>query len=791
MASTDSSGGGGAGLAVQAKGLWYGSADPHGLGDVDTVPLPRRAPSAVLGARDGASVAELAVRAFPVANVAPITAPREPPAPRCAAVPPTVTCRSQVVPEGSMRLVRGWFRQLRRCLRAAERGDASLARRLRPDDLWLDHEHHSVPETAPWDWDLRPIARGEPATVMPVSGRGGVAPATSIALDEVQRCAAGFDDQAIVSEMLHGVSDDSLCRRGTLLCAPHAGALKQISIAVDKTAVSIERGWASGGHVELPCWPLRTCPFSLVDESARAGKPKFRLTTDLSWPHPGTMVVGGVEIDAVNSSMDRSGWPRNRMLRVRELCEAAAVLRGPRRAPRRVRLWSLDCEAFYRAVGRQRAELWRNGVCLPDGVQLDERCCFGDASAAAKCARISNFIVFQMRRALEAFDEAHPTRDPEWSAWLDERRRFAEARGADVGAYARLHWAGIFVDDAGAASADDLLFDIDGLPVVGADGEQRRRAGAHFEVARAVLEQLGWGSAAAKEVEPATWLVFLGVEIDLDGDRVRLSADKRTRYSAQAEQAAGRSACELAEYTQLLGRLQFAAQCYPLGRQMLHAAARVARAGFRLRGGRVRVTKAVRRDLLWWVAELRSAEHEGVPLAAADPIPPVGGGSAAIYADASGEQGYAAWAVADGELLYVHGMWSEAERTELIICEKELLASTIGLVALAPFLPPRIVSFSDNTVATAAMRRQTSRSLRMQQLVARRTLWLHAHDVVEAAERITTHANLWADLGSRLQVGEMVRQATTFGLRPREVEAPAAWRCTAALIALQGDVLEA
>ena len=45
---------------------------------------------------------------------------------------------------------------------------------------------------------------------------------------------------------------------------------------------------------------------TVVDESVRAGKPKWGLTTDLSWPHAGAMIEGGIEVDAVNQAMDRS-----------------------------------------------------------------------------------------------------------------------------------------------------------------------------------------------------------------------------------------------------------------------------------------------------------------------------------------------------------------------------------------------------------------------------------------------------------------------------------------------------
>ena len=116
-----------------------------------------------------------------------------------------------------------------------------------------------------------------------------------------------------------------------------------------------------------------------------------------------------------------------------------------------------------------------------------------------------------------------------------------------------------------------------------------------------------------------------------------------------------------------------------------------------------------------------------------------------------------AWAVSGDELVFVEGEWSDDERRRLIICEKELLASTWGLVALAPWLPPRVVSFTDNTVALAAMRHMSSRSARMQDIVARRTAWLYATGRVEAAARVTSKANLWADWGSRGALAAVLR----------------------------------
>ena len=90
-----------------------------------------------------------------------------------------------------------------------------------------------------------------------------------------------------------------------------------------------------------------------------------------------------------------------------------------------------------------------------------------------------------------------------------------------------------------------------------------------------------------------------------------------------------------------------------------------------------------------------------------------------VYADASGEGGWAAWTVADGELLYVYGEWTEDERELLIICEKELLASTWGLVAFAPWLQQGVVSWTDNTVAMEAMRSMAPRTEGMQAIIRR------------------------------------------------------------------------
>ena len=145
-----------------ARGLWYGTADPHGVGDVDRAPRSAGTAPFSVHAHLPASHEELLVRPFPEANVAPVTEPLPARQTGSQQEPPLVMHEDQVVPTEARGVVRRWMRQLRRCLRAARRGDTSLARRLRPPDLFLPHEENSMPETAAWNWDLRSLRVNQP-----------------------------------------------------------------------------------------------------------------------------------------------------------------------------------------------------------------------------------------------------------------------------------------------------------------------------------------------------------------------------------------------------------------------------------------------------------------------------------------------------------------------------------------------------------------------------------------------------------------------------------------------------
>ena len=794
--------------ALQSSSPCMGSADPHLLQlDDDKVPRHRRVPTFSLRAHASASREELRARPVARLNAAEPTKPLDRAAavsarrPACEA--PVVTSLDEILKPIWRQRLNTWMRRLRRCMRLVASGEWRKARRMRPPDLWVSAAESMQPEVADWDWDLTGLAEGRPAVPTARSSYPTTAPRSSLMLDEFIAAHAeadgAFVDHRIVDEVVDGISDDVTVERGSFLCAPHAGAMQFRDQAQARLLKGVSAGWAVE-YAALPFWPLRCDPYSVVDETKRnGGLPKFRLTNDHSWPPPNSVSVDGTfsfaegtYVQSLNASMDRGDWPANRLMRVQQMAEAGAILQS---SGAQVRIGVLDIVAYYKQFGRQLGELYRNGAFSEGGVVIDERCCFGSAADASKCSRISNFLVFHARRAMQAVDTMYPSRDPKVLAWLAARREAGRAAGAcesDIDElWACLHAVGMYIDDGSHVSIDDLLFTSEGEPVV-VEGVHVRRADAHFAAFQATMAR--FGLETAKEQPPSSSATLLGVDIELLAGTLKLTPQKRVDYSRQVRAMAERSACPVDDLLSLLGKLGFAALCYPRGRQWLHAPWRCARARYRARDGTVLLSSSARSSLLTWAAELDSDVHEGVPLAACGAFPAADSAEVlCIYADAAGDSagaGYCAWTVVGDELLLVEGRWSVMEREHLIIADLELAASTLGLVALQPLTGRECVySFTDNTVAMAAMRNLTPSTLCMQQLTIERVAWLLEHEVSEACERITSKANLWADLGSRARVGELMAQAARLRLRVRRVEAPSSWRSIVADAALAAALL--
>ena len=641
-------------------------------------------------------------------------------------------------------------------------------------------------------WDLRPLAHGGCAVPIASSSLENP-PLTDLKLRRVAELAAGYADEEIIGEMLTGFSDDAVgVESHVVLSPPHLGALKYAAQASEKIAKDVEMGW-SRVEAALPFWPIRSNPYSIVREE-REAKVKHRMTIDLSWPHPSE---GGAV--SVNDSIDRSQWVQVRLMRIAELAEAIGIMMT---AGVEVLLWAFDCQAYYRKTGRQRKEVWRNCVVTAEGFVVDEREQFGDASAAVKCCRQSSFLAWLVAKALRAVDEEFPPRDARIVAWLGRRReearlkaRLDEAVGSEVG------FCGVYVDDGGGASVNDELVSVRGERVTkcgpderGCEGAHRgasmRRAEAHYLAAIGAVSATGQTSEVSKEIEPCSRMVQLGMELDVRGEgRMRLSAWKRQRYAERAVLVRAMNVCPGEEFEALMHRLLFAACAMPVGRQYLNPLFRVAKAKFRLSGGRVSVTARVKHALAWWVENLRG-RHEGVPLACRGEFPPIESEKVVVmYSDASGGWGFGAWTLWGGEVLYIADTWLEWERGGVHINVKELLATSAALAAfLEATAASYAIEFTDNTVAEGAARRAAPASPPLQRLVERRVELLRSKEAFTELARVGTHENLWADLISREGgLAVFLAQVAGLGLTARRLAVDAAWRDTSGLCAGADD----
>ena len=349
--------------------------------------------------------------------------------------------------------------------------------------------------------------------------------------------------------------------------------------------------------------------------------------------------------------------------------------------------------------------------------------------------------------------------------------------------FSSLFHVSVYIDDATGASLDDLLFGADGSPII-EDGVHVRRASKHFQLAIQALKDFGVASSRRKEQPPAVSVESLGLEIDLEEDRMRILPSRRRSYVKAIAALLEQKSCPVDDLRSVLGKLLFAAACFPRGRRWLDPIWRLTHVKFRTHDGSVILSRNARAGLAKWSHTLQSSMADGVPLAHGA-FPTFGSPeTCAIYADASGQDGWCAWCAHDGRCFFTSGTWTEDELADgsFIIAEKELLASTLGLVTLAPLVGAKFVySWTDNTNAQAAMRRLQPRSDRMRQMVDARCAWMSQAGILESAERITSSANLWADMGSRRQVQEAMGQARALDLEVVTVHPPPEWRSTSLL----------
>jgi len=536
---------------------------------------------------------------------------------------------------------------------------------------------------------------------------------------------------------------------------------------------------------------------------------KGRMTIDK------TMRLSSV-VSSYNDEVDLGEYDPVVMVRVEQLCRAAAIFAT---AGVGVRIWKFDLDAYFRRIGKQRADWWVNGYVLPDGYAFDKRVQFGQKEAPVLTSRQSNLIVWMIKREVWAFDQVCPPRDGKLLSWLLLRRHLSSS--PEEGFQCRrtaLSFIMMYVDDAGGASVDDLLYLPDGSQVWGAWSQHLgcyercdadalgavhlRRPDAHYAIALAVIVAIGHSSAAGKGEPPCWAMDLLGIHIDVAESQRSLPSDKCKNYSAavravlQSQRTAqGAISAPFGDYNSVVHKLLHSSSTVVLGRQHTHHCMAALRAENRMRA-RALLHEPQQRELAWWLEQLAQPTRHCLPLASRVVFPFADAASTmAAYSDAAreldspGTSGFGGWTVFDDVLVCVAGLWEPWELEAFSINVLELAALNISTFTLLSYGLSRgreithVVDFVDNTAAEYAADRGKPSQAAMRELVRARFDTLDAMHVFSAVERVTSSDNEWADALSRgpARIDDVLRFAHAVGLRVMRLQPAPAWRNLATL----------
>ena len=725
---------------------------------------------------------------FPESNIPPDSAWVEPPLVDADRPPPLTT--AELMPAAIQQQLRDFRIAIKACFDAARRGRWKWARDHRPSPLFATEDECLLPAARGYTWEYNKADhRWHP--VQPSSWPDSP-PATELNAVLILQYAIDndFPDMEIVAYMVHGYPGPEL-EHSTVLGPPHVGTLKACTVFEQLAQADRDAGWTQGGYSLPPVWPMRADPMNIV---FRNEKP--RMTIDKTME----LILG---VPSYNDSIDLETQLKIDYVSLSMLAKAAAIMRT---ADAPVKFWGFDLKAYFRKTGKQRADIWMSGFVHADGFGKDERVQFGQREAPVLTGRQSCYIVWAIRNELRRIDELYPSTDPIIRAWMDRRAKLP-AGGFKAWQLATLSYVLMYVDDVGAVSFNDLLYNVDGTPVESCHEDpvtgvktctHVRRAQLHYQTALAVIRMFGHTDAAGKGVPPADSMVFLGVTMDIIAKLLSLSHEKCIAYceciSALIDGRQDKDVviAPAAELASLMHKLLHASSVIPLGRQHLVHIMRANRSTTRLAGGAKALGAAALRELNWWKYMLHSDfALRGVPLAYRATFPePMDEGVIAPYSDASREQtspaesGYGAWAIVGTTFVYVEGRWSLEEVRELDINSLELAAMNIGSFTIMAYAKARgfkvshLYEFTDNTAAEHSAERGKPKSSRLGALIEQRYSALLRMGVSATAERVTSVDNDVADALSRSleQRTHALRQAAAAGYKIVQLQPLPEWR---------------
>ena len=782
---------------TQAYHLHPGSSKPHAPAEqqAEHQRADRAAPSGSLRQLEPESEERLRVKPFPTCNIPKRTDPEDPP--ERIANPPGPFTTAELIPDGVVPRVAAHGQAVSALLKRARRGKNGwkVARRLRPEALILEEHEALNPCGRGYVWRKRVDADLWDA-VQPSSWPDDT-PDTSIKVKEFCAMAKeyGLTDKQLVSWAMHGFPGPKMPNRA-VIGFPHVGALKHAGAFEEKNQKDIMNGFVSHGHEFPEFWPCVCDPMNLVVQNGgtRATIDKTMKLSSSDHPEPVESYNDHIDLDAERAEVGGLSLPTTSVFGT-----GAAVLLT---CGLRVKGGKFDLSTYYRMWGKQRASVHLSGRVLETLFGHDFRVNFGERDAPDHCCRGSDALTFFIRTELRRLDKEYPCKVPGVVAWLAMRMGLArEAGEADdpLFRWALLSFVIYYIDDAGlAVICDGPLCNTKGEPkveiVTRGDGSQVKihleRPEFYYTAAMAIVERTGQKAPVTKQDPMSYRFELLGIDVDLDVQRLLLTRIKRWSYQAMLREVRsgkqrlenGLAVCEHDQINSLVHKLNFASAVIVTGRQHLFYLRKAIKAPNRLEWHAVIIDTKADGELEWWDAQLEHSDDHGVPLATRSDFPCSSDSNIVRYSDASREEkaprnsGFGAWAVIRDVFVYLFGRWTLAEIKAFSINVLEAHAKDMSGVTIIEYAKSigcnvtHTMAYVDNSTAEHVAERGRTRSDPLHELNLQRQEWLRREGIVETTERVASIDNDVADALSRLDVEEALRYPRAAGLRVLELQ---------------------
>ena len=787
-----------------------GSSRPHAQ-EGDAASFQRAdtwAPAGSLRQLEPESTEVLRREAMPLTNVPRRSDPEEPP-PRITN-PPGPFTTAQLIPQPAIEGVTNHHQQVASMLARAGRGEQGWrhAKRLRPQALILE-EHEALNECGRghvWakraDEDMWDVVQPSSWPLDP--------PSCTLDPEQFERLAdrCGLVDKRVVSRMYHGFPGATNMPSGRAVVAfPHMGALKNVAAYADMNQRDIDNGYVSHSQPFPEIWPTTVDPMNIV---VQHGKPRLTIdkTMKLSSDSPPEPVDAYNDYIDVDTDRERHGpfvLPR-----VWQLSRAAAILAT---AGVEIKLGKFDLSTYFRCHGKQRAHVHQSGRLFASGYGHDYRVNFGERDAMDNTCDASNALALFVRHELRRLDSEYPSRVQSVIDWLHLRLGLAREAGEETDdnyVWLALFFFLYFVDDAGLAVIDDLLYDQQGEPkivlITNADGSISRvhqhRSTLYFEASMGIVQSINHETPLKKQSPMALLLEYLGVDLHGVPQERRLSSTKRKLYrecisslrGLSRRMPNGTTAVSRGELNSLVHKLLHASEVIPLMRAHLFYLRQALKIPNALDWDAAILTQRALSELEWCDAQLAKSADVGIPFATRYSFPSSSDTTLVRYHDASREpdkpashSGFGAWCVVRKTFIYIEGRWSSHEVNSYSINVLETHAKDMFAAVAIPHVRSmggavtHSLAFVDNTTAQHVPENGRTQVAAINELNLRRQQLITSLEVHEATERVASVDNDVADLLSRGDIEEALRFPRYYNLETVQLSIPTSIRDLSAI----------